>query len=386
MAAGSPLVRCVGNAERFAEQVWGRQVLVNDPRPEGFEDLLSLDDVDRLLSESGLRTPAFRLVRAGQALPAGAYTCSPRIGDVPMTGLADPVRILAEVDRGATLVLQGLHRYWPPLVRFCRELELALGHPCQANAYLTPPGSQGFAPHVDAHDVFVLQAFGYKTWQLWPAPGDHRGDGAENLEVELAPGAAVYLPTGTRHAASTRQALSGHLTIGVQRTTWRKVMQRALEQLLDDPALDAPLPVGFPGAPESLAREFRARLGELDTRWGKVDAEHVVAGFVDTFLTSRVPALRGALVDRTRLARMTDGDRLRRRPGAVCEVRGGEPVRLLLGDRELRVPGRLEPAVREIAARDSFAVGELAAHLDATSRLVLARRLVREGLLEILDE
>lgn len=42
--------------------------------------------------------------------------------------------------------------------------------------------------------------------------------------------------------------------------------------------------------------------------------------------------------------------------------------------------------MREIAARDTFTVRELAVHLDATSRLVLAGRLVREGLLEVLDE
>lgn len=388
MAAGSPLVRCVGNTERFAEQVWGRQVLVNAPRSEGYEDLLSLDDVDRLLSESGLRTPAFRLVRAGRALPASEYTCSPRIGDIPMTGLADPARILAEVDRGATLVLQGLHRYWPPLIHFCRELELALGHPCQANAYVTPPGSQGFAPHVDAHDVFVLQAFGYKTWQVWPAPEDDCGDGAEHdiLDVELTPGAALYLPAGTRHAACTQQALSGHLTIGVHQTRWRKVVERALEQLLDDPALDAPLPVGFHGEPESLVQQARVHLEQMGTRLRKVDAQHVVNDVVDTFLTSRAPALRGALIDRRRLPEMKDGDRLRRRPGAVCEIRGGDPVRLLLGDRELRVPGWLEPAVREIAARNTFTVRDLAVHLDATSRLVLAGRLVREGLLEVLGD
>jgi bifunctional lysine-specific demethylase and histidyl-hydroxylase NO66 len=388
MAAGSPLVRCVGDPERFAERVWGRQVLVNAPCPEGYEDLLSLDDVDHLLSESCLRTPAFRLVREGRPLPASAYTCSPRIGGIPMTGLADPARILAEIDRGATLVMQGLHRYWPPVVRFCRELELALGHPCQANAYVTPPGSQGFDPHVDAHDVFVLQAFGHKSWQVWHTPEDPCNDGAEHelLDVELTPGAALYLPTGTRHAASTQQALSGHLTIGVQQTTWRKVMQRALEQLLDDPALEAPLPVGFHRESESLDQHVRTRLEQLGRRLRAVDTQHVVADLVDTFLTGRAPALRGALVDRRRLPELADGDRLRRRPGAVCEIRGGDPVRLLLGDRELRVPGWLEPAVREIAARSTFIVRDLAAHLDATSRLVLARRLVSEGLLEVLSD
>jgi bifunctional lysine-specific demethylase and histidyl-hydroxylase NO66 len=35
-----------------------------------------------------------------------------------------------------------------------------------------------------------------------------------------------------------------------------------------------------------------------------------------------------------------------------------------------------------ILARDRLAVGDLAGHLDPPSRLVLVRRLIREGLLE----
>ena len=34
------------------------------------------------------------------------------------------------------------------------------------NVYLTPPSSQGLAPHVDNHDVLVAQQAGEKTWSL----------------------------------------------------------------------------------------------------------------------------------------------------------------------------------------------------------------------------
>ncbi|RCW45945.1 cupin superfamily protein [Halopolyspora algeriensis] len=395
------LRRCVGDPDRFAEQVWGRRVMVHGPTPDGFEDLLGLDDVDRLLSGYGLRTPAFRLVREGRVLPSSEYTQSARIGNAPMSGIADPARVFSAVEQGATLVLQGLQRYWPPLTRFCRSLELALGHSCQVNAYLTPPGSQGFHPHSDTHDVFVLQAFGRKTWQIWPAPAEHGGSGntgegpdedgtadehaADN--VELVPGTAVYLPTGTRHAARTQHTLSGHLTVGIHPTRWRQVLERALTQLLDDPALEAPLPVGFHRDTEALATQLGERLEELGTRLEKLDARDVTDDLADRFLTGRPSLLHGGLVDRMRLATLDDDTRLRRRPGAVCEIRSGgtDPVRVLLGDRELRVPGWVEPAMREIAAGSTLTARDLASHLDPASRLVLLRRLVREGLLEVTD-
>ena len=67
---------------------------------------------------------------------------------------------------GSTVVLQGLHRLWPPLIEFADQLAADLGHPTQVNAYITPPSSRGFSPHYDVHDVFVLQVAGEKHWRI----------------------------------------------------------------------------------------------------------------------------------------------------------------------------------------------------------------------------
>lgn len=56
---------------------------------------------------------------------------------------------------------------------------------------------------------------------------------------------------------------------------------------------------------------------------------------------------------------------------------------VVLAGKELRMPAPLEPVMRRIAASAPFRVGDLGDALDGPSRLVLARRLVREGLLEI---
>ena len=77
---------------------------------------------------------------------------------------------------------------------------------------------------------------------------------------------------------------------------------------------------------------------------------------------------------------------VRRREGSICQVRvdpGGDRVTLLLGDRLLTLPARCEPAVRLIAESDRITVRELEPHLDEASRLVMVRRLIREGLLEV---
>ena len=74
--------------------------------------------------------------------------------------------VLREFARGATIVLQGLHRTWPALQVFTRCLVDDLGHPVQVNAYITPESARGFDPHYDVHDVFVLQIAGEKHWAV----------------------------------------------------------------------------------------------------------------------------------------------------------------------------------------------------------------------------
>jgi hypothetical protein len=61
----------------------------------------------------------------------------------------------------------------------------------------------------------------------------------------------------------------------------------------------------------------------------------------------------------------------------------GDRLDVLLGDRAIDVPAHLEPALTEIRSRQELRPADLGNHLDPQSRLVLCRRLVREGLLEI---
>ena len=375
--ARAALARCVGDVDDFLASAWGQEVVERHDTGD-VEDLLSLDDVDHLLSATSLRVPAFRLAKDGKVLPSSGYTRRATIGGVPMTGIADARKVFAEFEGGATIVLQGLHRFWPPLTRLVRDLEVALGHPCQVNAYITPPGSQGFARHSDTHDVFVLQSFGAKSWRIWP-PGEHDGDGRE---VDLRPGSTLYLPMGTPHAARTQDTVSGHLTIGIQPTTWRSALPAAMSRVLADTAYDERLPAGYVADPALLSKAVDERLHALRDSLAVADPTAVTDDLTDTFLTSRLPMLRGGLLDATRTSQLSDSSVLRRRPGSLCIVREeGDELVLLLGDRRLRMPRWLGPALREVIDRDQLTPADLP--IDEQSRLVLCRRLVREGMLEI---
>ena len=202
---------------------WGRAPLLSRAAelagPDGFTDLLSPAAVDELLSRArpAHPVPAGRQARARCCPPprfTGGGGAGAEIGDQVIDDKV--MRLYAD---GATLVLQGLHRIWPPLIDFARRLGAELRQPLQVNAYLTPAGNQGFATHYDTHDVFVLQVDGTKRWrihepvlpdplerQAWGGRADEVGataDGRRRPSTwSSSPGDALYLPRGWLHSAA----------------------------------------------------------------------------------------------------------------------------------------------------------------------------------------
>jgi bifunctional lysine-specific demethylase and histidyl-hydroxylase NO66 len=328
--------------------------------------------------------PAFRLVKGGETLPASRCTRRARVGSRDIDDLIDVAKVQRELDAGATAVLQGVHRSWPPVTRLCRELEDALTHPVQANAYITPPVSQGLRIHADGHDVFAIQTYGRKHWVVYDGPGRSLPEATEpaDRDVVLEPGDCLYLPAGTPHAARTVDTPSIHLTIGVRPHTWSGVMRTSLAAAIAE--LDGPLPVGFANDPEQLTAGLKQRLEELAGRVVALDAGTIAAAVAADFWAGRTPPRSGVVRELLDPPDVTDDTVVSRRPGSVCHlVAGAERTRLILGDREVLLPAAVEPALRRVATTDRFAVRDLADLLDADSRAVLVRRLVREGLLMV---
>jgi bifunctional lysine-specific demethylase and histidyl-hydroxylase NO66 len=389
--------RCAGDPAAFVRDHWAKAPLLRrGAGPEGFDDLLSLDDVDRILSTTAPRVPAFRMVKDGTPLPQSAYTKSGKMGSQALSDLADPGKVFDQFDRGATIVLQSLHRYWAPLTGFCRELELFLTHPVQVNAYLTPPSSRGLGVHHDTHDVFVLQVHGRKLWQVWDAavpfplghqkrlpPGAEAPTEAPLVDAELAPGDCLYVPRGFRHAARTAETASLHLTVGMLTRNWDDLLREVVELATEEVWFRESLPVGFATDPGALTTSLADRVAELRRFLDKVDLGAVADRAARRFWSNRPPLLQGQLRQLLTLDELDDTTELRRRPGAVGRLRvTGDRLELLLGDRTLTMPAGLEPALRKILDAGSLSAADLAGHLDGPSRLVLVRRLVREGLLQ----
>ncbi|MDX1659514.1 MAG: cupin domain-containing protein [Nitriliruptorales bacterium] len=387
---GPALARCVGDVDRFLEEHWNQRFHLHPG--DDADDLLSLDDVDEILTQTSPRAPAFRLVRNGQTLPRSSYTRPGTQGGQRLSDLPDVGRVFQLFDDGATIALQGLHRYWAPVTRFCRELETFLSHPVQANAYVTPPGARGLNVHHDTHDVFALQTFGRKHWvvhepavevplasQGWSS--DEHEPGPLVLETDLTPGDCLYLPRGTPHAAETRGSASVHLTIGIRTIRWHDVITAALEDAGEQRDFRDALPVGFANDPRALAPDLETVLKQAAAWLAAQDADELAERAADRFWRSRQPPLAGQLRQLLELDAVGADTVVRRRQHVVARLRADDDVELLLGDRTVRLPLVTADAVRDLLSGRRLRVGDIDTTLALESRLVLVRRLIREGVL-----
>jgi hypothetical protein len=189
------------------------------PHPAHHAALLSVAELDAFLATDAARSPRVSMAdsrRQGSAAVA-PHEYLRDDGRVDLPGL------FAAFDAGATLVVSQFHELHPKLMRFCRGLEQVFLHGVQANAYLTPPGAQGFRAHYDTHDVLVLQVVGEKRWRLWPGqpvprptrrtpwPGNIEPEG-EAAGITLRAGDSLYVPRGIMHDAARRTATSRRCT------------------------------------------------------------------------------------------------------------------------------------------------------------------------------
>jgi hypothetical protein len=360
--------------DRFKAEVYGRKPQVTATGRD-YSRLGSLEGFDHLINETLLPSAAFRLVRDGTPVPVRAYTRS--FGTRDPIRVADPALVFDWFGDGATIILESLHRYSPPLREFCRALEDELHQETQVNAYITPPGAQGFATHVDSHDVFVAQVFGRKRWMVY-ASDDTEGARPPVIERDLDEGECFYIPKGFAHAAATTASASAHLTIGILPRKWSQ-LEKELASLLEERGEEV---VASETLETTDVRDMSARLlTDMKAKLDGVSEEELGQRLARVFMTSRHHSLRGQLQRMLDAREVSDSDEVSTRT-RWARFDADDEVIVVLGDRELRFGIRLAPALDIVLQDAPFRVIDLKPHLDEDERRALVARLIKEGLLE----
>ncbi|TRZ03892.1 hypothetical protein DNTS_030903 [Danionella cerebrum] len=150
-------------------------------------------------------------------------------------------------NRGCSLRVLNPQAFSPTVWQVLSILQEKFGSMAGANVYLTPPGTQGFAPHFDDIEAFIIQLEGKKHWRVYnprseeevlsliSSPNFSQTEiGKPILDVVLEAGDLLYFPRGFVHQGDCLQdAHSLHITISsYQRNSWGDLM------LKEDPRRD----------------------------------------------------------------------------------------------------------------------------------------------------
>ena len=363
--------------------------LVSRDQHDYYQRLLSIKDLDAVVGSHAAKHPDVRLVQGERDIDLSTYANA--------SGAIDPLQLTKHFGNGATIVFQDLHRIVPALSHTCAVVGRHFASRVQANAYLTPAESQGFRPHWDTHDVFVLQVSGRKRWFIYDSPvclplrgqkcdPDVHKPGELLEEFELEAGSWLYLPRGVMHSAHSTDVTSLHITIGLLGFTWADFLTEFVAaSALDRVTLREHLPIGFAGpnfSIEQRERLIREKLADLATN---LDSQHVWKHFASEIVSNNRPLFNDLLQSRLGSPSLVLGSLVRRR-SEVLVYSAPDANRYLLRfcGQEVSLPIEVREAADFISQNDDeFEVRALPDCLDAEGKLSLVRRLVVEGLLEL---
>lgn len=382
-------------ADRFFTEYWERAPLhIAREDPSFYGELFTARDVDAVLTMSRPRWPQLRLVQSGKPFPIDTLVDQGWTSPVMPSHMMDAkIAGLYDMFAGGYTVIVELEKLWAPVTAFCRSMEMMLHHKATAEIYMTPLGAQGFDLHYDHHEVFILQLEGEKRWQLFdpvsPLPVDEQltsraSVGAPRLEATLRPGDLLYIPRGCPHEGATSDKHSLHITFGVYLYRWQNLIAEVLKDVTArDIRFRESVPLGFlrDADPAAVAKKVGELLGALQDG---ARADTALENLALRFLARLDPVPDGHFDQLNRIPQIDVGTELEKRSGSLCYVRcEADAATVYFPGNRLSGPFWLEPALRYVATTNRFTPADLPGLIDDESRLLLARRLVKEGMLRI---
>ncbi|MEC8320718.1 MAG: cupin domain-containing protein [Planctomycetota bacterium] len=386
--------------ERFLEREV-RHLERNDPLV--VDGIFDLESMGRCLRYGRPHlTDAMRVVApdgGGEVTPA--MLAAARMD--PESGIAAMRSAFAERH---TLIFSHAESYWPAVERIVMDLRRVLRSNVRCNVYCTPPASQGFDTHVDAHDVLVLQTSGSKTWRLHEVEHDLPVEssplasemfprlasalpdhGEPTREVVLRPGDVLYLPRGVPHSAASTDEHSVHLTIGLYPLRVHELLAR-ITDLVAFQSIDlrrrTPLEFYTDGSTAPTAGDLLRRAAELaDACDPPIDLGRLLQADEEGW--SGPPDPSGSFASALAAGNVDLDTVLERPEGRRWTTRRTEgEFRISCGAR-MSLPLKLEPVLGFFERHERFRVGEMPALLSENAKLTLARNLLKAGVLRVSD-
>lgn len=359
--------------------------------PEFYNDLLTMQQVDEVLFSQKVNHPGFRVVDS----KTDTYP-DPRTYTQNGSSTIDPLEFVKYYTKGGTLAMAAMHQHVHSLRAFCNALHELLGHPTQTNLYLTPADAQGFSPHYDSHDVFVLQVHGSKLWKIYESTIE-LPDKALAFEKEgfvpgrvidefvLEQGDLLYIPRGLVHDAYTTDSSSLHITLGLLGYTWSQYLAEAVIHLAKN---DADFRRFVSG--KLTANDYDVHAANLLRKLGQeLKSRNGFKRFEKQLLAETPLDRRGHLLDVMESVNLTvDHSIIPLEKGVSIDDLEGQ-VQLRGKGKRLIFPDFCAPVCKFLFQEKNGAqvrLVDLPGELDDEGKIVLVKRLISEGLATLVND
>jgi hypothetical protein len=195
------------------------------------------------------------------------------------------------------------------------------------------------------------------------------------------------------HDATATDEMSLHITTGLLTPRWIDLLVEALvQQALVEPALRAALPPGHANAgfdSSAMAAQFHRLMAQAAEQ---IDPVSTFESFAAEFRQRRLPLVPGQFLQRVSVDGTGPDSMVALRPDLIwrmvarpaTEEEGDEgEIVLSVYDVDLAFPAYVEEVLRDALSRPQFRVDDLAGDLDSAGKVVLVKRLIREGVLSL---
>jgi len=226
--------------DKFYKEFWEKKPLhIKRNDPAYFKSLFSTKALDKILREQH--------VMYGKNLDITSYSDGKRETHNPQGRVFPPV-LWDFYNNGCSVRMLNPQTFHNAVWRLCSTLQDHFNSMVGANVYLTPPGTQGFAPHWDDVEVFMCQLEGKKHWKVYgpreegerlpryssPNFQQEEVGGEPIVDVILEPGDVLYFPRGSIHQGNCLpEEHSLHITISsYQLNSWTDLLEKLVPAAL----------------------------------------------------------------------------------------------------------------------------------------------------------
>jgi ribosomal protein L16 Arg81 hydroxylase len=375
--------------EEFFDSFFEKQhCIISRSDPEYYRSILGIGDLDSLLGSHLLKAPDdIAIVQADRDIASTEFLDS--------SGNSDARKVVRQFVEGATIIFSRAHLRIPALRRLCTSLSHELLTRAQTNIYVTPKNSQGFKPHWDTHDVLVLQVSGRKTWSLYnthielPLRGQtFKGEaeyvGEMTSTFVLNPGDIAYIPRGLVHSAQASEETSVHITTGLVSFTWADyLLQGVSEAALGNIELRKSLPADFLEEAFQHSKGKESILARLELANQFIASSFSGRYFQEELFAAAPPCFDDLLIQSSNLSDITPDWTVRLRQGSVISIKqNGETLELSFCDNTIELPAFTLESLNAALSGTSIKIRNLPGTLDEGGKVVLVKRLVKEGLVQ----